>query len=588
SFKKLKIIIKQTLIIQPLAPAVLQWFHVTTNAPGAMYVCNNFSRAFRTVRLEQDRTSGVIPFGTYNTGTLPSGGPARALSINTSFREAGVDMINAGIGNVIPMGLAGADAKWTNAEMHNAMVNHFSLYQNTPGWDVWLLHAYEHINGPGLYGIMFDQSGLQRQGCAVFYRGIGGSSADRQRLQLYTCVHELGHCFNLLHSWQKSLATPPKPNIPGSLSWMNYPWGFPGGPVSFWNQFPFQFDPVELSHMRHGFRNNVVMGGNPFTVGSSLHDIGGLFEDNIENTSNLELELETKKTYLLGEPVVLETKLKTTTTKNNRVINNLHVNYGFVTIGIKKPSGEMLVYEPLAEMCIEPEHTVLNSNNPGVYESSYIGFGKDGFIFDQVGTYQIRAVFYHEDGSRIVSETLKLRVKYPSGQQDDEIADLLMTDEVGYLFAFLGSDGDYLRKGNDALNLIADKYRDHPLAVYAQFVQGVNEQRTFKTITPDKSLEVRTPNFAIGEALLNEVIDKSKAGYGLDNISLNQSMQILAKAYQREGNTKAAESTVKSIVTHFNKQPIKQEVKEMIARDAATVLAPEKEDKQRDERLDEF
>ena len=328
------------------------------------------------------------------------------------------------------------------------------------------------------------------------------------------------------------------------------------------------------------------MGGNPFTVGSSLQDIGSLFEDNIENSTNLELQLEAKGSYLLGEPVVLETKLKTTSTKNNRVISSLHANYGFVTIGIKKPGGQTLVYEPLAEMCIEPEYAVLNSSTPGVYESSYIGYGKQGLIFDQAGTYQIRAVYYHEDGSRVVSDTLTLRVKYPATKQDDEVADLLLTDDAGHLFAFMGSDAPYLKKGIDAINLVADKYKDHPLAVYAQFVKGVNQQRTFKTITAEKTMEVRLPDFAAGETLLNDVIEKSKVGKGLDNISLNQSMQILAKAYQREGNTKAAETTVKNLVAHFNKQPIKQEVKEMIAKDAAKILAPEKEDRKRDTGFD--
>ncbi|MCW3091785.1 MAG: hypothetical protein JWP81_2854 [Ferruginibacter sp.] len=165
------------------------------------------------------------------------------------------------------------------------------------------------------------------------------------------------------------------------------------------------------------------------------------------------------------------------------------------------------------------------------------------------------------------------------GKHDDEIADLLSREEVGYLFSFKGSDAPYLQKGNEALQLVAEKYRDHPLAVYAQFVKGVNEQRTFKTITPEKKLVVREPNFAQGEALLNEVIEKSKAGKGLDNISLNQSMETLAKAYQREGNMEAATGTVEGIVTHFNKQPIKPEVKAMIARKAATVLEPEKDEK---------
>ena len=148
-----------------------------------------------------------------------------------------------------------------------------------------------------------------------------------------------------------------------------------------------------------------------------------------------------------------------------------------------------------------------------------------------------------------------------------------MSSDVGHLLAFMGSDADYLKKGNDALSLVADKYKAHPLAVYAQFAQGVNAQRTFKNLTADKTVEVRDPHFEEGISLLNEVVDKSKAGKGLDNISLNQTMQIVAKAYQREGNDAAAKATVTDIVTHFNKQPIKATVKEQIAIEASKVLS---------------
>jgi hypothetical protein len=576
SFKKVKLAIKQTTIFQPLAPALLQWYHSTTNAPGALYVCTHYNWAFRTVRLEQDCTAGIVPFTSYNTGLLPSGGSPRVLSINTAYKEAGVDMINAGVTNLVPVvNITPPADKWSNAELHAAMVTHFSLYQNSPQWDVWLLHALEHEMGAGLYGIMFDQQGLQRQGCAVFYRGIGGTTAEQRRLQLYTCVHELGHCFNLLHSWQKSFATPPKPNIPNSLSWMNYPWGYPGGATAFWNSFPFQFDPVEVAHIRHGFRNNVIMGGNPFTQGSSLRDISGLFEEPVENHSELYLELETKKSYLYGEPVVLETKLKTSSNRSTQVVSNLHADYGFVTIGIKKPSGEIVIYEPLAERCTAPSYAILNAENPSIYESSYIGFGKDGFIFDQSGNYQIKAVYYHEDGSRIVSDTISLRVKSPVTAKDDEIAEIMLQEEVGYLLAFRGSDASYLQKGNDALGQLIDKYKESMMSVYAQYVTGVNAQRSFKMITTDKKITMRDPNYKLGDALLIDVIEKSKGKGGLDNISLNQAMQTLALSYQREGNKKAAEETVKDIVTHFNKQPIKEHVKEKIRRESAVLLSKE-------------
>ena len=576
SYKKIKLVLKQTIIVQPLAPAFLQWFHSTTNAPGALYVCNHFSRAFRTVRLEQDFVTGVTPFTAYNTGSLPSGGPARVLSVNTAYQEAGVEMINAGIANVVPIvNLTPPADRWSNAELHAAMVSNFSLYQNTQQWAVWLLHAMEHELGAGLLGIMFDQQGLQRQGCAVFYRGIGGNTAEQRRLQLYTCVHELGHCFNLLHSWQKSLASPPKPNIPNSLSWMNYPWGFPGGQAAYWNNFAFQFDPIEVAHIRHGFRNNVIMGGNPFTHGSSLHDAGALFEEPVENTSSLYLELETKKSYMYGEPVLLETKLKTTSIRNVKVVSNLHADYGFVTIGIRKPGGEIAIYEPIAERCAVPTHTVLNGETPAVYDSSYIGFDKNGFVFDQIGNYQIKAVYHHEDGSQIVSNTVTLRVKSPVTAKDDEIAEIMLQEDVGYLLSFKGSDAGYLKSGNDALQALMDKYKDHIMATYAQFICGVNAQRSFKSITQDKKVVVREPDYKQSEQLLTEAIEKAKDKKGLDNISLNQAMQTLAKTYQHDGNKKAAEATAKDIVSFFNKQPIKEHVKEKIRRESAVLLSKE-------------
>ncbi|NII29099.1 hypothetical protein HB364_28730 [Pseudoflavitalea sp. X16] len=576
SFKKLKVSIKQSPIFQPLAPALLQWFHATTNAPGALYVCNHIHRAFRTVRLEQDCTAGVTPFVSYNTGSLPSGGPARILSVTDAFKEAGVDMINAGLGSVVPMvNITPPADRWSNAELHRAMIQHFSLYRPVPQWNVWLLHAYEHEYGPGLYGIMFDQEGLQRQGCAVFYRGIGGLTAEQKRLQLYTCIHELGHCFNLLHSFQKNLAIPPKPNIPNSLSWMNYPQFYPGGAAAFWSAFPFQFDAVEVAHIRHGFRNNVLMGGNPFRVGASLEETGNIFEDNIENHTSLYMELEAKKSYLLGEPVCLETQLKTSSNLSTQVMSNLHADFGFVTIGIKKPGGKIMIYKPVTEMCAEPTYTVLNASNPAIYESSYIGYSKEGFIFDEIGNYQVKAVYYHTDGSRIVSNTLNIRIKSPVTAQDDAAAELLFEDQVGYLMSFMGSDAEYLQKGNDALQLLVDKYRDHPLTIYAQFVRGVNAQRAFKTITADKKLYVREANYQSGEDMLREAIEKSKGDKGLDNISLNQAMQILAKTYYREGNKEAANAVAGDMINYFSSLPIKEHVKEKIRRQSATLFTKE-------------
>lgn len=68
---------------------------------------------------------------------------------------------------------------------------------------------------------MFDDIGTaQRQGCAVFSNSFisdprpGDPHSDQavQRLRFWTAVHEIGHTFNLAHSWQKNLG----PTSPGT------------------------------------------------------------------------------------------------------------------------------------------------------------------------------------------------------------------------------------------------------------------------------------------------------------------------------------------------------------------------------------
>ena len=55
-------------------------------SPGATYICRYLGPAFRTVLFEQDCQDTVpSPFASYNTGSLPSGGPARTLSAVTAY-----------------------------------------------------------------------------------------------------------------------------------------------------------------------------------------------------------------------------------------------------------------------------------------------------------------------------------------------------------------------------------------------------------------------------------------------------------------------------------------------------------------------
>ena len=580
-YKNAKITIPRTIIVQPRAPATISWSNNSGQA-GATYVCPFVSIYFRRVMHEMDFESGVVPFVSYNTGSLPSGGPTRVLSITSAYREAGIDFPQLA-GDEISSAEAGADAIWTDAELHASMVKHFSLFKNLPQWAVWSIACKSvHEEGPDLLGIMFDQQGKERQGCAVFYGGVGGTTSDKLRLQLYTHVHELGHCFNLLHSWQKSSAIPPAPDRLSSLSWMNYPWRFPpfppGNPGVFWSSFAFQFDDLEIVHLRHAFRKNIIMGGNPFISGSALDSEMSsvdLFADPIIDNSGLELRLSSKPDFKLGEPVVVEIKLSTTVKDDILVDSNISPKYHAVKIGIRKPSGVIDLYEPLIDYLKIPKHIALNADNPAIYASTYIGYGKD-LYFDQPGEYLIRALYYGLDGSKVLSNVLSIKVNYPLSESDQKVANLLMGDEQGKLFYLLGSPPVVLEDGNKAFDTVLTQYKENPLAVYVQFVRGIDAGRKFKLIEKDKVKVVseREPDTSI--KLLNQTVEKSKAGNGLDNISTNYAMRQVAKQYMLKQNTTKAKETMDDMVSYFSGLKLNSNVIDRIKKQAKHTLETKK------------
>jgi hypothetical protein len=114
-----RITIPRVSILAPAGAATLR--HLTTSGtPGATYVCAFESAFFRSVDIEEDIESGVARFASYDTGLLPSGGSARTLSVAASYAEAGIQMRISPNSNTVPTSESGANAIWSNAELHSA------------------------------------------------------------------------------------------------------------------------------------------------------------------------------------------------------------------------------------------------------------------------------------------------------------------------------------------------------------------------------------------------------------------------------------------------------------------------------------
>lgn len=539
-----QVTIPRRTIFQPAAPATLQFF-TTSGAPGASYVCAFESGHFRTVRIETDRVSDVTTpvFTSYNTGALPSGGPARTLSVASAYAEAGIQMLATAGTDVINISEAGTNAKWSDAELHASMVRHFSLWRETPQWSVWQLVCQHHELGDGLLGIMFDQSGLQRQGCAVFHAGLGGTTPSRLREQLYCYVHELGHCFNLLHSWQKSLANPPGVNRPSAKSYMNYPWRYPGGDAAFWAAFGFVFDDPELIHLRHAFRNNIIMGGNPFATGSSLSN-PEILTDPVSDQSGLQFHIAgTHDSFALGEPVYIHLTLNPSDLRGKTVVPHVNPHKGMSSVVIAKPNGQVVAYEPYIDHLIAGKTAFLPAGKT-IEDAAYIGFGKGGMYFDQPGVYTLRAIYHALDGSQVLSNVLKLLVRHPGTAENEEVANLLLGEEQGALFYLQGSDSESLQNGNQAFDTLLEKHSTHRLTDYVRYARGVNAARTFKTVAKDQpnGMVVRAANLAEGHSLMMAAASGKST---IDDVTKMRGLQKMAAIHRERGDEKTAKSTLK-------------------------------------------
>ena len=536
-----QVTIPRRRLLHPAAPATVQFF-TTAGHPGATYICAYEAAGLRRVALETDVVSDVTTpvFSSYDTALLPSGGPARTLSVAKAYAEAGVEMDpTPASGAVINIAEAGANHTWSDAELHASMVSHFSQWQAGPHWGVWQLVCQLHDLGPGLYGIMFDASGAnQRQGCAVFHAGIGGVTAEKLRLQLYTYTHELGHCFNLLHSWQKSYAVPPGVNRPAALSWMNYPWNYPSGAAAFWNAFPFQFDDPELVHVRHGFRNEVIMGGDPFATGAAIIDPQTAASP-VRDDSGLELAIEPiHPSYALGEPVAIKLALRTIDRRGKIAHPHLDPRASMTTIFIRRPNGEVVRYEPYIDHLMDSEPRFLPDGEV-IEESAYIGYGAGGLYFDRPGTYKVRGVYHAPDGSQVFSAVSSIRVRHPVTQVDEELADLLIGDEQGALFYLLGSDSESLASGNRAFDIVLDKHAKHPLATYVQAARGVNLARTFVTVDERQATRASVRKAQLGDAQ-GLIATATAASSRIDDRSKASFLRRLAREQRRAGDEEGA------------------------------------------------
>ena len=559
---------------RPAGPARVRF---TAGASTSEYSCARKSSNFRDVTLEvdvaQSVNSGVVlpSYNTHAHNDRPNGIQMRDLDVATCYAEAGLGLTINHPSTVIDDSAPGF-ATWSPAELHDAMEGAFSqMPGGWPKWHLWGLMCGSYQSS-STAGIMFDAAAAyggagdapERQGFAVFrdhpwFTNLPNAAPANQaeawalRQFLYTWVHEAGHAFNFVHSWNKGRA--------GSLSWMNYPQYV----IDFWDDFEFRFDEEELIHLRHGDRAAVIMGGDAWATGLHFH---GEAEAGIaEGEPPLELLVRSKGYFDFMEPVSVELRLRNLMQDLAVPIDTrLEPRWGTVAIYVMKPDGSIEEFQPVFCEIGEPEIATLQpeGSTPGLDRHSHevsIAFGRSGHIFAQPGEYRIRAIYTMNGLGLIPSPVHSLRVGLPASREEDRMAQDVLGFEAGLCMALEGSRSERLTAGRRALETVAETCAKTLVGAKAAITLAKGLERPFFTVDHQKSKLRKLAGADLKDALkLTEAALKVVRAEPKLNIGYHELVRQRAGLLTAAGKAAEAKNEVKKLRSDLEKRYVNKPV----------------------------
>ena len=408
----------------------------------------------------------------------------------------------------------------------------------------------------------------ERQGCAVFRNHswfddlvsnpVNQDQAAAMRKLLYTYVHEIGHAFNMLHSWDKGR--------PDSLSWMNYDWRYDNrnGRDSFWANFFMRFDDEELIHMRHGDRAAVIMGGDPWASGGHLESPGANFE--ITGEAPAQVELRSKQYFEYMEPVIVEMKVKNLSDTALELDRQNSPEFGSLNVYIQKPDGMLVQYEPVMEVFATPDVMALDPN--GRYCTNVgIGFGKQGHYFAEPGTYRVRAMYHGLGDIMIPSNIHEVTVGHPYSSKQEREGASFYSGSAGMAMYLGGSDSQFLLDGMRALKNVAENYRESAAGAHLELLLAKNLARAFRGLVDGKRVEVRSPDAGEAITLMDKAIKQHERDERtFNNLTYHDCRRTKAQILASTGKKDDAKKELVGLVEYLRGRGVKDDVLDEIRR----------------------
>jgi hypothetical protein len=356
------------------------------------------------------------------------------------------------------------DNSLTDSECHTLMATHRSISSIGHTWRVWTLVGSKR-SGSNTFGLMFDLSAPEREGCVSYTDATFGnssqleSSARNARLgdvslaHLRTLIHEVGHCLNLFHPKSDDH------NPPIGETIMNQT----GDVISFattGNLYPsnaeFGFNDHNRTSLIHSPDPQIAPGWKSFGWGHASPNLGvpeptdviGL-RDSGPLDELLEVTLDTPDSVAIGEFVTAKVSVTNRGSDTLSVSRSLNLAEGDLEVSVHTPAGEEIVVRDVVYLCGLARTSDLE---PGDSIESVIQlfYTNAGYTFDKAGTYELRARYCPRPGDpeRIVSNVQQMTVHGPASKEEETLADLSMDPGVGLSFALgdFGADTDVAEK----------------------------------------------------------------------------------------------------------------------------------------------
>lgn len=551
----------------------------TFSGAGRPTVTRSYSYArsfFREVNVEFDRTTDapqvVEEYDTASHPNRPAGLPLEKLTLESTFGQMGIRIVRSAGGSTFDLTDAGTDQLWSNIELHDAMRHNWSRWADVAQWAMWVIFARQHEFGNGLGGIMFDDIGVaQRQGTAVFSdsfvaqapAGDPAPAAWVQRMLFWTAVHEMGHAFNLAHSWQKSLGTGwvPLADEVEARSYMNYPYRVAAAPGStpertFFSDFMFRFSENELVFLRHAPERFVQMGNALWFDNHAVEEL----RQEMPSPLMLDLRIHRRPTFEFLEPVTVELKLKNLTA--SPIVLDKHIlEARRLALGVTREGREPVMIRPYVNPCYLPEDIVLQPGE-SLYASATVSYDASGYAIDEPGRYTIGAVLDLDEGP-VLSAPLEIRVARPYSREAEDLADEVFTRDVRAVLAVGGTRE--LSEVNDVLADVAERMPDSRIAMHANAVLGGVAAEPGWVFEDDSAGLVKA---RVSEPRADEAAERLTAAYGdLDaaaetfgHIDVTAQVVDAAESLSGLGDTARAGALVEDLANTLEQRNVKEEV----------------------------